>query len=81
MDTVEQVRAFIRESFFVDDFQDDESFLRSGIVDSIGMLHLMTFVEETYGMEVADDEVVPENFDSLRGLVAFIERCRAKKSA
>lgn len=69
-----RIRDFISETFFVDDFSDDESFLRSGIVDSTGMLDMVMFLEETYAIEIDDSELVPENLDSLANLRTFLER-------
>jgi len=53
---------------------EDTSFQRSGILDSTGFLGLITFAEEKFGIKIADDEVVPENFDTLRKVSAFVER-------
>ncbi len=70
----ERIRDFISETFFVDDVADDESFLRSGTIDSTGMLDLVMFIEETYEIEIDDSELVPENLDSINSLKAFLER-------
>jgi acyl carrier protein len=53
---------------------EDTSFQRSGILDSTGFLGLITFTEEKFGIKIADEEVVPENFDTLRKISAFVER-------
>ena len=74
MNPAEQIRSFISDTFFVDDFANDESFLRSGTVDSTGMLELVMFVESTFDIEIDDSELVPENLDSVDNLVAFIAR-------
>lgn len=68
------VRAFIVENFFVDDFADDASFLGTGIVDSMGMMQLVAFLEETFGISIADRELVPENLDSVDRVCAFVAR-------
>jgi len=81
MTTAEQLRNFIRESFFVETFGDDDSFLRNGIIDSMGMLQLVAFVEDTFGVEVEDEELVPANFESLSKVVAFVEGKRQRRSA
>lgn len=52
----------------------EQSFLESGLVDSTGLLELIAFVEEEYGVVVADREMIPENLDSLRNISAFVER-------
>ena len=53
---------------------DDASFLEEGIVDSTGVLELVMFVEEEFNVTVQDDEVVPENFDSVSRLSTYISR-------
>jgi acyl carrier protein len=58
-------------------FSDDESLLEAGIVDSTGILELVGFLEQHYSMMIADDELVPENLDSVSQLVRFVERKRA----
>ena len=71
-----QVRQYILENFlFTDDenaLRNDAFFLEEGIVDSTGVLELVIFVEETFGIEVADEEVVPENFDSVEKLARYV---------
>jgi acyl carrier protein len=77
MDYLETVTEFVVENFlFGDDerIQADVSFIESGIVDSTGILELVAFLEKTYGITVEDEEVVPENLDSLQNVVKFLER-------
>ena len=73
-----QIQQFLAENFmFSDDgfpLSDQASLLEEGVVDSTGVLELLLFIEETYGIQVPDDEVVPENFDTVDNLVAFIAR-------
>lgn len=52
----------------------EQSFLETGIIDSTGMLELVSFVEERYGISIGDRELVPENLDSLVNLSQFIAR-------
>ncbi len=70
------IRAYILENFlFTDDngqLQDDASFLEEGIVDSTGVLELVMFVEETFGIAVEDEEIVPENLDSVEQLARYV---------
>lgn len=54
--------------------KDDVSLLEEGIMDSTGVLDLVMFIEETFGIQVKDEELVPENLDSVDKLVAFVER-------
>ena len=53
--------------------QEDVSFQESGILDSTGFLELIAFVEEKYGLDIADEELVPENFDTLRKMARFVD--------
>lgn len=80
MDMKDQIRGFIAENFLFSnngfDLDDDESFLEAGVVDSLGVLELVTFVEEKFDVPVADDEIVPANFDSVNNLTAYIESKR-----
>jgi acyl carrier protein len=54
--------------------KDEDSFLDKRILDSTGFIELITFVEERFGVQVGDDELMPENLDSVRNLEAFISR-------
>lgn len=80
MAVVEQIRTFIFENFLFDadddSLKNDDSFLEQGIIDSTGVLELVDWLEETFSMQVDDEELVPENLDSVNFLAAFI----AKKS-
>jgi acyl carrier protein len=70
----ERIRTFIVDTFFVDEFADDDSFLRKGLIDSTGMMELVAFLESDLGIKLEDRELVPENLDSLSRVVAFVER-------
>ena len=54
--------------------EDDGSFLRAGIIDSLGVIELVTFVEREFSLQVQPAEVTPKNFDSVSQLAAFIRR-------
>lgn len=56
------------------------SLLDTGTLDSTGVMDLVAFLETTYGIEIADEELVPENLDSVDKIVSFIDRKRAKAS-
>lgn len=77
----EQLRQFIRDSFLVDEFSDDESFLGGGLIDSLGILQLVSFVESQYAITVADTDLTPANFDSVSKLAAYVERRVRDKAA
>jgi len=51
----------------------DEDLLEQGIIDSLGIMKLIVFLEETFGIKVSDEDVVPENFQSLDIMIKFIE--------
>lgn len=72
------LKDFIVESFFpfADDnpFDDNDSFMEKGIINSTGVLELLQFIEERFNIKVEDEEVVPDNLDSLNKLVSFIEK-------
>lgn len=53
---------------------DGESLIDNEVLDSTGVLELVLFIEETFGVRVEDDEIVPENLDSMNSLVHFVER-------
>lgn len=76
----EQIRTFIAENllFSADGYplKDEESFLESGVVDSLGVLELVTFVEENCAIEVHESEIIPDNFDSVSRLADFVRRKR-----
>ena len=53
---------------------DDASFLEEGIIDSMNVMELILFVEEQFGVEVTDEEIVPDNFDSVTRIADFVRR-------
>ena len=55
----------------------DDSLLESGVIDSMGVLQLVAFLERTYGIKVEDDDLMPENFDTIGAIAAFIEERQA----
>jgi len=74
---IQQIKSFIVETFlFGDDssLQDDTSFIQNGIIDSTGILELINFMEEQYNIKIQDDELIPENLDSLNNISQFLER-------
>lgn len=59
------------------DLTDDASFLERNLLDSTGVLELVAFIEETYGVKVGDDEIIPDNLDSVDLVAAYIARKQA----
>jgi acyl carrier protein len=71
------VQQFIRKNFIFDDktqLGDDQSLLRTGIVDSTGILELIAFLEVTFKVKFADHELVADNFDSVSRIISFMNR-------
>ncbi len=77
----ESLRRFIRDSFLVDDFADEDSFLANGIIDSLGVMQLVAFVEQDLHVPVGEEDLVPENFDSVARIAAFVWRKRLATQA
>jgi acyl carrier protein len=80
MSIQEQVRQFILTNFYVPSGQkieDQTSLLDSGLVDSTGVLEVISFIESSFGVAVADSETLPENLDSIARISAFVERKKA----
>jgi acyl carrier protein len=72
-----EIRQFIADRFlFGDDTKlgDEDSLLEAGVVDSTGILELISHLEERYGIKVNDDELVPENLDTIAAIAAFLAR-------
>lgn len=78
MSVENQIKDYILENFlFTDngyDLPEEASFLEEGIVDSTGVLELVMFVEECFDIVVDDEDIVPENFDSVGRLAAFVRQ-------
>ena len=80
---IEELRAFVVENFLFGDesapfaFTNEDSFQERGIVDSTGILELVCHLQEKYAIDIADDELIPDNLDSLVKVAQFIERKRA----
>jgi acyl carrier protein len=71
------LREFIGRNFLLGDeaaLKDGDSLMGQGIVDSTGILEVVGFIEETFGFKIADEEILPENLDSIDSLSAFIGR-------
>jgi acyl carrier protein len=76
MDTKVFLRQFILENFlFTDDAAavgDDDSLVARGIIDSLGVLEIIEFLETKFAVKVAEDEMVPDNLDSINKLAAYL---------
>jgi acyl carrier protein len=81
----QQIRDFITANFLfgqgAETLVDDQSFLETGVIDSTGVLELISFLEQQFEIAVEDQEVVPANLDSVSQLVDFIQRKKAAQGA
>ncbi len=79
----ERFKRFIADTFLLGDDPDalkvDESLLEQGVIDSTGVIELVHYVEQEFGFDVPDADVVPSNFGSISGLVAYV--CRRGQAA
>ncbi len=72
-----QVRNFVVSNFLLgkeDGFSNDASFLEQGIIDSTGILELVSYLEETYGIEVTEEELNPDNLDSINRISVYLSK-------
>ncbi|MFC2061060.1 acyl carrier protein [Elusimicrobiota bacterium] len=78
MDVKRTIKEFIISSFLTGSdpeiLSDDDSFLEKGIVDSTGILELVGFIEETFKVRFEDDELAPDNLDSINNIEGFVSR-------
>ena len=73
----QQVRQFVIDNFIFESdnrgFSNDDSFFETGLLDSMGVLTLVEFVRERYGIAIEDGELLPENWDSVNRITAFVQ--------
>ncbi|RME01250.1 MAG: acyl carrier protein [Calditrichaeota bacterium] len=78
MNVQEQLRNYIVSEFMYEQAADsltaDTDLLNQGIVDSMGILDLVSYMEENFGIQVSDEEITPENFRTLNTLTEFVNR-------
>lgn len=77
MQSIEQkIRSFIAENIlFSNDgypYSDETSFLENGVIDSMNVMEIVAFVEEAFGVDVEDREIIPSNFDSVQNVAAYL---------
>lgn len=74
-ETKSKIRDYILESTFddVENITDDTLIFEKGVLDSMGLLFLIEFLKEEFGVTTNDDELVVENFESINNIVAFLE--------
>jgi acyl carrier protein len=73
----DEIRSFIIENFLFGDghlISDTAPLLESHIIDSTGVLEIVSFLEQHFGIQVEDEELVPENLNSISGISEYLER-------
>lgn len=74
----EKVRDYILENFLFSDDKSliayDDSFLEKGILDSTGILEVIHYLEDEFGIQIEDDEMIPENLDSVNNIKTFLSK-------
>lgn len=81
MDHKNRIRQFVVSNFYVADaaaLGDAASLLDLGVIDSTGVLEVVGFLETEFGVQVLDEEMLPENLDSIDSIARFLERKLAK---
>jgi acyl carrier protein len=71
------IKKFFEENFMVQidgKYSDNDSLLENGIIDSTGVLEIVTFLEEKFGIQVEDEEIIPEYFDSINNLDNYLNK-------
>jgi len=77
VDIQRDVHSFVISNFLfgqAGDLQPDDSLLGKGVIDSTGVLELVTFLEEHYAIKVEDDEVTPDNLDSIKNVATYVAK-------
>ena len=80
----QEIRSFIIENFLLGNdsgFDNTESLLESGVIDSTGIMHVISFLEERFGITIDDDDLVADNLESVARIASFVERKQALRSA
>ena len=79
-DNKEKIRQFLIEKIArakkIDHINDQDNIIENGIIDSMGIMQLVAYLEGTFTVKVKDEDIVPENFESINIIAAYIERLR-----
>jgi acyl carrier protein len=79
------IRSFIEENFLLQigdqKLADNQSLLEAGVVDSTGVLELVAFLEDTFHLQIADKDIIPQNLDTVDAITAFVEKSQVLAKA
>ncbi len=82
VDIKNKIKKYITHNFLIENsstiLNDDDSFLEKGIIDSTGVIELISFIEKTFKINVEDEELLPDNLDSLNKIAIFINKKQKK---
>lgn len=82
MDVQTVLRQFITDSFGArlsdQELSNTESLLDTGVVDSVGIFELVSFMQRTFNIEIEDTDIIPEHFDTIESLAIFVDSKRAR---
>jgi acyl carrier protein len=71
--TASKIRTFLAQQFpMTKNIGNDEPLLKNGLIDSLGILEVVTFMEKEFGIVVSDEDLLPDNFGSIYSLADFI---------
>jgi len=79
MDVIEEIRAFLVKEKLMEvsaSLSDTDSLLEEGIIDSLGIQSLVAFLESSYGITVDEDDLMPDNFDTVNAIKEYVEKKR-----
>lgn len=84
METPQRIRQFIIENFYISnpaDITDETLLVSSGVIDSTGMLEVISFLEAEFGIRITDQETTPENLESVARIASFVARKKGQAKA
>ena len=82
MSIIDELRAFLVASGYLSTggcVAENHSLLRAGLIDSLAVVELTSHIQQVYGVQISEDDLVPENFDSLGAMKSFIDRKNGKR--
>jgi acyl carrier protein len=83
MSTAEMIKDFIIKDILIDaakvNLSDEDSLLEAGIIDSLGIVKMLAFLSDRFGISVEDQDVIPENFETINAISAYIENKKTGK--
>lgn len=74
---VQKIRTFVVSNYLFGEegkLENDSSFMETGVIDSTGILELVRFLEATFSIKVTDEELIPDNLDSINKILAYLQR-------